>query len=419
MDPLSIASGCAGLIQAIGSLSFSIHAFVRTCREARSDLDRVSRELLSLQTVLELIQEDVVDDATVFPQTLERHVSGIVVNCNSVVTEIQECITKYSSDNRLKVKASWAINGQGDVAKLRSSLEAHRAALELALDMFTLHVTKDIKNDTTEIRNDTTAIKDDTAQILAEIARLQRRLPKEVENDYILQHFLEEMTTYTEQTLDRPYSDVRSSIPPALRPDFDPPHDIHLEDWERTAAKSQENLWKQQIESCEFVSQRQSLPTIESTVRAGSAISSLQNMQEYNTSSDSELGLQDIRLANYEGPARVNTHTAKPMEDEVYYEDKTHGRRLVINYPVAASIRQNIRDQECYESTHNRFTAIWDILTSLGVQHYEDDLTSLIARTSSNADLLGDTIESLQKRTMIMMHEVGYYTRTDVSLGAD
>lgn len=138
MDPLSIASGCAGLVQAIGSLSFSIHAFVRTCREARSDLDRVSRELLSLQTVLELIQEDVTDDATTFPQTLERHVSGIVLNCNSVFTEIQECITKYSSDNRLKIKASWAINGQGDVAKLRSSLEAHKAALELALDMFAL-----------------------------------------------------------------------------------------------------------------------------------------------------------------------------------------------------------------------------------------------------------------------------------------
>lgn len=138
MDPLSIASGCAGLVSAIGSLSFSIHAFVRTCREARSDLDGVSRELLSLQTVLELIQEDVADDAAAFPQTLERHVSGIVSNCNSVVTEIQECITKYSTDNRLKAKASWAINGQGDVAKLRSSLEAHKAALELALDMFAL-----------------------------------------------------------------------------------------------------------------------------------------------------------------------------------------------------------------------------------------------------------------------------------------
>jgi hypothetical protein len=98
----------------------------------------VSRELLSLQTVLELIQEDVADDAAAFPETLERHVSAIVLNCNSVVTEIQDCITKHSSDNPLKAKTSWAINGQGDIAKLRLSLEAHKAALELALDMFAL-----------------------------------------------------------------------------------------------------------------------------------------------------------------------------------------------------------------------------------------------------------------------------------------
>ncbi|KAH6954782.1 hypothetical protein DER45DRAFT_571095 [Fusarium avenaceum] len=346
MDPLSIASGCVGLVQAIGSLSFSIHAFVRTCREARSDLDRVSRELVSLQTVLELIQEDVTDDATTFPQTLERHVSGIVLNCNSVVTEIQECITKYSSDNRLKIKASWAINGQGDVAKLRSSLEAHKAALELALDMFALHVTKDIKNDTTEIRNDTAAIKEDTAQILAEIARLQERLPKQVENDYILQHFLEEMTTYTEQTLDRPYSDGRSPSLTFLLPDFDSPDDVYLEDSKRTAVSRPESPWNQLNES------QQSLPTTELTVQP--SISSPQYIQGHGTSSDNE-GLQGIGLAP------TDNYTPKPTEEEVclsYYDGTTLGRTLVINCPVTAFIHENLRDQDCYESTHTRFTAV-------------------------------------------------------------
>ncbi|KAF5268254.1 hypothetical protein FOXYS1_865 [Fusarium oxysporum] len=202
MDPLSIATGCATLISTIGSLSLSINSFVRTCREARGDLDRVARELLSLQKVLELIQEDVADESKTFPTTLEQHVSGIVTNCNSVVVELQECITKYGGDNRLKSKAGWAINGQGDVAKLRSNLEAHKAALELALDMISLHVTKEIKNNTSAIRNETSAIKDDTAQILEEILRLQQRLPKQGGNDYILQNFLEEMTTYTEKTMD-------------------------------------------------------------------------------------------------------------------------------------------------------------------------------------------------------------------------
>ncbi|KAF5966574.1 Rtm1p-like protein [Fusarium bulbicola] len=173
------------------------------CREARSDLDRVSRELHSLQTVLELIEEDAKDDTKPFPPTIQHHVSGIVTNCGSVVLEVETCIKKYG-DGRIKSKAAWAINGQGDMEKLKSSLEAHKSALELALDMLSLSLTKDIKADTTEIRNDTAAIKDDTELILQEIAQLQARLPDTAAapNDYILQKFLEEMATYTETTLD-------------------------------------------------------------------------------------------------------------------------------------------------------------------------------------------------------------------------
>ncbi|KAG5748978.1 hypothetical protein H9Q70_008348 [Fusarium xylarioides] len=214
MDPLSIISGCAGLITAIGSLSVSINAFVRSCREARSDLDRVSRELHSLQTVLELIEEDAKDDTKPFPPTIQHHVSGIVTNCGSVVLEVETCIKKYG-DGRIKNRAAWAINGQGDMEKLRYSLDAHKSALELALDMISLSLTKDIKADTTEIRNDTAAIKDDTALILQEIAELQARLPdtSAAPNDYILQRFLEDMATYTETTLDAnvSYSDGMSS----------------------------------------------------------------------------------------------------------------------------------------------------------------------------------------------------------------
>ena len=203
MDPLSIATGCASLITTIGSLSLSITSFVRSCREARTDLDRVSRELHSLQTALELIQEDAKDDTKPFPEIIQRHVSEIVTNCNSVVIEIQTCITKYG-DGKFKNKAAWVLNGQGDMQKLKSSLEAHESALELALDMLTLSATKDIKADTTEIRKDTAAIKDDTAQILEEIARLQERLPATAaaSNEFILQRFLEDMAAYTESTLD-------------------------------------------------------------------------------------------------------------------------------------------------------------------------------------------------------------------------
>ncbi|KAG9494753.1 hypothetical protein J7337_013892 [Fusarium musae] len=63
--------------------------------------------------------------------------------------------------------------------------------------------------DTTEIRNDTSAIKDSTAQILEEISQLQARLSHQ--DDYILQSFLEDMTTYTENALDGASIDWESS----------------------------------------------------------------------------------------------------------------------------------------------------------------------------------------------------------------
>ncbi|WAO95247.1 Hypothetical protein NCS54_01286000 [Fusarium falciforme] len=203
MDPLSIAAGCAGLISTIGTLSLSIHGFVRTCREARKDLDKVSRELQSLQSVLRLIEDDATNEEKPFPPVIGQHVLSIVSNCNSVILEIEACIAQYGQ-KRLKAQVTWAIGGQGDVEKLRTNLEAHKSSLELALDMHSLAITKDIKADTAEIRHDTTSIRENTEQILQEIVRLQAQLPKDVTtpNDYVLQRFLEEMTTYTEMALD-------------------------------------------------------------------------------------------------------------------------------------------------------------------------------------------------------------------------
>jgi hypothetical protein len=54
-----------------------------------------------------------------------------------VLEEIEEKLKKHSG-NMIDKAARWAINGQNDVAKLRSSLEAHKSALEIALDMVAL-----------------------------------------------------------------------------------------------------------------------------------------------------------------------------------------------------------------------------------------------------------------------------------------
>lgn len=47
------------------------------------------------------------------------------------------------------------MSGKDEVGHLRRSLETHKCALEIALDMVALSVAKDIKADTTELRSDT------------------------------------------------------------------------------------------------------------------------------------------------------------------------------------------------------------------------------------------------------------------------
>jgi STAND-like protein len=139
-DPLSITSGCAGLLAAIASATICIHEFVRTIREAQSDLNGVSRELASLGSVLELIRQNAADGATSRPilETISRHLSGIISNCNVVVADIERLLENCGNDGATAT-AEWALSGRGDMDKLRSSLEAHTSALSLASDMISLY----------------------------------------------------------------------------------------------------------------------------------------------------------------------------------------------------------------------------------------------------------------------------------------
>jgi hypothetical protein len=138
MDPLSIAGTCVSLVGTITKTSILVTGFVRDVRAARTDLDAVSRELLSLKTVLELLAEDVANPTGKgFPETLQKQISGIVTNCSGVVAEIEQTLKKQEGTG-LKKSAQWAVSGKEDIAKLRSSLEAHKSALEIALDMIAM-----------------------------------------------------------------------------------------------------------------------------------------------------------------------------------------------------------------------------------------------------------------------------------------
>jgi hypothetical protein len=138
MDPISFTATCIGLASTITRTSLIVIGFVKDVRAARSDLDAVSRELLSLKTVLELLADDVNDSNTKpIPQMLQKQITGIVTNCTGVVVDIEQTLKKHEG-GKLNKAAKWVASGKSDVVKLQLSLEAHKSALEIALDMVTL-----------------------------------------------------------------------------------------------------------------------------------------------------------------------------------------------------------------------------------------------------------------------------------------
>ncbi len=140
MEPLSITTGCVALISTIGKTSFVITSFVRDCRAARHDLDAISRELTSLETIVTLLKEDTANTkGQAIPETLQEQITSIVSNCSQVLTDLDNLVQKHNGAT-MNNAVRWSMTGKGDAAKLRSNLEAHRGALNLALELLTMYV---------------------------------------------------------------------------------------------------------------------------------------------------------------------------------------------------------------------------------------------------------------------------------------
>ena len=91
-----------------------------------------------MTTLLELIAEDT-EDVNVLPETLRKQIAGILSNCQIVLVAVQRLVERYSGSGVIRA-SKWTLAGSEDVTKLRLSLEAHKSALEIALEMVTLYV---------------------------------------------------------------------------------------------------------------------------------------------------------------------------------------------------------------------------------------------------------------------------------------
>lgn len=138
MDPLSVTASCVSLLGAIIKTSAAVNGFIRGCREARADLSAVVRELSDLKLIVELLKDDTnSEDEGLIPANIRTQIASITSECQRLLGEIDGTLANITG----KLAAiKWAAGEKTKVSNLRQSLEAHRRALSLAVDIANLSV---------------------------------------------------------------------------------------------------------------------------------------------------------------------------------------------------------------------------------------------------------------------------------------
>ena len=136
MDPFSIATSCISLTSAIAQLTLQIKTFVSGFRDTRKDLESVTAELQSLSICLECIQDDYSNYRVSYPSSISQSLLSVLRNCEGVTTQMQAVLDQTSSVSVNK-RIHWAMHGRQQMNTLRSSLEAHKSAIDIALAMTT------------------------------------------------------------------------------------------------------------------------------------------------------------------------------------------------------------------------------------------------------------------------------------------
>ncbi|KAF4467141.1 hypothetical protein FALBO_6000 [Fusarium albosuccineum] len=198
-DPLSIAASCVAFIEFTRKTFTVINTFIKDCKEAKSDLSAVSTELSHLNQTLERLSDLLKGENEAVNSPLLSScladISRIIQDCHSVTSQISNELSK----NRGRFAAIvWATERKDKVASMKKLLEAHRSALNLAIDTITLALARNIKTDTSEILNGTADIKGVMGQILEKMAHLGDLLedsPPDTDQKIMLRRYLDDLGT--------------------------------------------------------------------------------------------------------------------------------------------------------------------------------------------------------------------------------
>jgi Fungal N-terminal domain of STAND proteins len=135
VEPLSVATACVSLTAGIANLLLQINAFITSIQNAPTEMRGVSDELSSLSVSVESLRAN--SNVVQYPVGMQDSLVSVLQNCDLVTREMSALLSKMSS-MKLARKIQWTISGQKDMNKLRSSLESHKSALNIALGLTSL-----------------------------------------------------------------------------------------------------------------------------------------------------------------------------------------------------------------------------------------------------------------------------------------
>lgn len=167
MDPVSalaIVSSCVSLATKSGTLIMRINVFVSEVRNARKDLDGVSRELTSLQLCLSALKDDQQLGSLNQPETMKIQINQILVNIDLILNQISDILIKLSS-GKLGRRIQWATTQRDEINKFRSSLESNKTALEIALTIGSISMLAQQEQNSTRQNNQVEVLTQTTESI--------------------------------------------------------------------------------------------------------------------------------------------------------------------------------------------------------------------------------------------------------------
>lgn len=137
MEPMSILTGCASLISTLGSTVIGVTSFIRECREAKTDMMAVIRELSEFKVILTLLQDTPAfrDEKQIAPK-LREQISSVLNSSYDTINRVERVVAKYSGGKTGSMM--WAVSGKEEVSKIQSSLEAHRDSLHFLLELLSV-----------------------------------------------------------------------------------------------------------------------------------------------------------------------------------------------------------------------------------------------------------------------------------------